>query len=125
MRFLSRRASADIGNIADEDASQTAPETSSLLDIAPPYALRDTAGRTAVLDELTGLVIGFDRPAHIWHGAVPSDVNLPGRSAAARLVRELSTQARPVATLLTAADARPPADPDVVAEYGTHLVLAD
>lgn len=109
-----------------------AEPTSRRLVVDPPYALRDTAGRGALLDELTGLVVALEDSAQVWHGPQPVHVDESGRSAAAVLTCELARAARvrqslvlPTADSEASLDAELPHWPAVHGEGSTQVQLAD
>jgi type IV secretory pathway VirB4 component len=62
--------------------------------VHPPYALRDSAGRMELLEDLTRLVVGLDTPVQLWHGHRPARLIQPGAGAAQVLTRELAHAAR-------------------------------
>lgn len=66
----------------------------------PPYVLRDSEGREALLAELVAQVVALDGPAQVWHGGVSCEADVPGAGAAAELTRRLAADAQPRATVL-------------------------
>jgi len=68
--------------------------------VEPAYPLRDSHGRSEVLDDLTRTLIGLDAPVQIWHGHRPHLRVVPGDGAARVLTRELARTARARQTVL-------------------------
>lgn len=69
---------------------------------SPSYALRVSAGRHALLDELTAHVVALEEPVQVWHGPQPWQLTagIDGPGEAAALARELACTARARQTVL-------------------------
>ena len=89
-----------------------------------PYSLRDGAGRRALLDDLTSLLLTLQKPVQLWHGPDTPPAPQDG-GAAAELHRELQATARGRQTrvLRLGAAHDVPALPDVSNERPRHLDL--
>lgn len=91
---------------------------------SPPYGLRDSEGRDALLADLVARVVAIEGPAQVWHGDLPCDANVVGSGAAAELTRRLAGAARRRATVVATGRDEKVGD-DVATETRDHVTLAD
>ena len=93
----------------------------------PPYALRDAAGRDALLAQLTQLMTALPGPAQVWHGPRRVTPTGPGSGSEAQFTASLAVAARARQTMLIRADQTAPSADwrTAVGEHSRHVSLSD